>query len=190
MIISHRWQFVYLGPPKTASTTLHRWLSQPAFCESRWTPERQDQHSVTIPAACRHYFTFASLRDELDRTVSLWRHSQSPGELARGWTHPMDFREFVEEFQPYASWFFRAVPAELLAPVRLDAVVRFERLERDLVNLPPLAAAIAAAVAAGRRLEPLKHLNRTRHAPWATYYTPALREQVEYRVREAGGWSL
>ena len=33
MIISHRWRFVYIGPPKTASTALHHWLSQPAFCE-------------------------------------------------------------------------------------------------------------------------------------------------------------
>jgi hypothetical protein len=47
MIVSHRWRFVYIGPPKTASTALHHWLSQPAFCEKRWSPEPQDQHSIS-----------------------------------------------------------------------------------------------------------------------------------------------
>ena len=36
VIVSHRWRFVYIGLPKTASTALHHWLSQPAFCERRW----------------------------------------------------------------------------------------------------------------------------------------------------------
>jgi len=159
MIISHRWRFVYVGPPKTASTTLHHWLSQPAFCDQRWTPERQDQHSVVIPPEVQDYFTFASIRDPLDRAVSLWAHSQSPTSLAAGEVWPMGFEEFVLEFQPRASWFYRLSQAELLASVRLDGVIRFERLEKDLFRLPP----IAAAVGAGEMLEAVPCFNETSH---------------------------
>jgi hypothetical protein len=168
MIISHRWRFVYVGPPKTASTTLHHWLSQPTLCDQRWTPDRQDQHSVVIPAEVRDYFTFASIRDPLDRAVSLWAHSQSPASLAGGGVWPMSFEEFVLEFQPQASWFYRLSQAELLAPVRLDGVVRVERLEEDLRRLPP----IAAAGRAGEVLEPLPRFNETSHPPWERSCTP------------------
>ena len=61
------------------------------------------------------------------------------------------------EFQPQASWFYRLSQAELLSPVRLDAVVRVERLEEDLFGLPP----IAAAVGTGEVLEKVPKLNWT-----------------------------
>jgi len=177
MIISHRWRFVYVGPPKTASTTLHHWLSQPAFCDERWTPDRQDQHSVVIPPEVQDYFTFASVRDPLDRVISLWAHSQSPASLAGGWVWPMNFEEFVLEFQPQASWFYRLSQAELLAPVRLDAVVRFERLEQDLFRLPP----IVAAVGAGEVLEGVPWLNRTGRRPWEEQGTARLDQILAHR---------
>jgi len=177
VIISHRWRFVYVGPPKTASTTLHHWLSQPAFCDQRWTPERRDQHSVVIPPEVQHYFTFASVRDPLDRAVSLWAHSQSPASLAGGWVWPMSFEEFVLEFQPHASWFYRLSQAELLAPVRLDGVVRFERLEVDLLRLPP----IAAAVGAGEVVEGMPSLNSTKRQRWCRLETSRLAEVITSR---------
>jgi len=177
VIISHRWRFVYVGPPKTASTTLHHWLSQPAFCDERWTPEHQDQHSVVIPPEVQEYFTFASIRDPLDRAVSLWRHSQSPTSLAAGEAWPMSFEEFVLEFQPHASWFYRLSQAEMLASVRLDAVVRVERLEEDLLRLPP----IAKAVGAGEVLESVPWLNPTRCRRKREVCTTMLTKAIESR---------
>ncbi len=95
MIISHRCRFVYLGPPKAASTALHHWLSQPAFCDERWSPVKQDQHSILIPPGCEDYFTFASVRNPFDRCVSLWAHSQSVTSLAADDCWPMSFEEFL-----------------------------------------------------------------------------------------------
>jgi hypothetical protein len=182
VIISHRWRFVYVGPPKTASTTLHYWLSQPALCDERWKPERQDQHSVVIPPEVEDYFTFASIRDPLDRAVSLWAHSQGAASLAAGEAWPMGFEEFVLEFQPNASWFYRLSQAELLAPVRLDGVVRFERLEEDLFRLPP----IAAAVGAGEVLERVPWLNCTGHRRWREVGVVSAAEAIAGRWRVDG----
>ncbi len=74
---------------------------------------------------------------------------------------PMSFEEFVLVHQPRAGWFYSMSQSEFLAPLRLDALVRFESLEEDLLALPP----IAEAVRAGEELEPLAWLNRTRHRP-------------------------
>ena len=81
MIVSRKRRFIYIGPPKTATTTLHHWLSQPALCESRWDPKGQDQHRTDLPDGCEDYLIVVSIRNPLDRAVSLWRHSQSPMSL-------------------------------------------------------------------------------------------------------------
>jgi len=177
VIISHRWRFVYIGPPKTASTALHRWLSQPAFCPKRWEPDRQDQHSIQIPKEAQGYFIFASTRSPLDRAVSLWAHSQTQPSLMADDCYPMSFEEFVLEYQPRASWFYRMSQSALLAPVRLDGIVRFDRLEEDLPRLPPIAAALRA----GASLEPLPRLNETSHRPWRELCTPWLSDVITYR---------
>jgi len=177
VIISHRWRFVYIGPPKTASTALHHWLSQPAFCAERWTPDRRDQHSIQIPKAAEDYFTFASVRNPFDRAVSLWAHSQSQPSLLADDCYPMSFEEFVLEHQLRAGWFYSMSQSEFLAPVRLDGLVCFDRLEEDLHRLPPIAAALGA----GDPLEPLHRLNETRHPPWQELCTSRLVDAIVYR---------
>jgi len=90
---------------------------------------------------------------------------------------PVSFEEFVLEYQPRASWFYRLSQSELLAPVRLDAVVRFDRLEQALYRMPPIAAALEA----GHVLEPLPRLNETSHRPWQELCTPRLSNIIAYR---------
>lgn len=155
---------------------MHYWLSQPAFCERRWSPERQDQHSILIPPEAEGYFTFASVRNPFDRAVSLWAHSQSGSSFQADNTYPMAFDEFVLDYQPRATWFYRLSQSELLAPVRLDAVVRFDHLEEDLHQLPP----ITAAAQAGAVLEPLPQFNETSHPPWQEICTPELVARLVY----------
>lgn len=120
--------FVRVGPPKTASTTLDHWLPRPALCERRWSPERQDQHSILIPPQAESYFSFASVRNPFDRAVSLWAHSQSPRSFVADGTYPMSFEEFILEYQPQAIWFYRLSQSEMLAPIHLDTVVRVDHL--------------------------------------------------------------
>jgi len=122
---------------------------------------------------------FASVRNPFDRAVSLWAHSQTQPSLMADDCWPMSFEEFVLEYQPRASWFYRLSQSELLAPVRLDAMVRFDHLREDLHRLPPIAAALRA----GEVLEPLRWLNKTSHRPWRELYTASLAEMVGYRWR-------
>lgn len=82
----------------------------------------------------------------------------------------MSFEEFVLDYQPCATWFYRLSQSELLPPVRLDAVLRFDNLKQDLYRLPPIAAAIRRSEA----LEPLPWLNQTSHPPWQELCTPRL----------------
>jgi len=152
-------------------------LSQPAFCAKRWSPENLDQHSILIPEEAEGYFVFASVRNRFDRAVSLWAHSQTQPSLRADDCYPMSFQEFVPEYQPQATWFYRLSQSELLAPVRLDAVVRFDHLEEDLFGLLP----IATAVQTGKELEPLPRLNRTSHRPWQELCTSRLRAVIVYR---------
>ena len=99
MIVSCAYRFVLVTPPKTASTSLHTFLSQPPFCPQRWTPAIGDQHSAAIPEDGRDYLAVTCWRHPLDREISLWAHSQSPASRHHDQTEPMTFAEFVHDFQ-------------------------------------------------------------------------------------------
>ena len=139
-------------------------------------PDRQDQHPTLIPLKAADYFIFASTRNPFDRAVSLWSHSQSKSSLLADSSYPMSFAQFVLEYQPQATWFYRLSQSELLAPLRVDAVVRFDHLKEDLYRLP----SIAAAVRAGEVMEPLPWLNKTSHPPWQKLLAPLLADVIAY----------
>ncbi len=181
MIVSHASRFVFYAPPKTASSTLHEWLSQPAFCPDRYVATPSDeQHRMDAPTEAAEYFTFASIRHPLDRCVSLWAHSQRPSDRAPR----MGFREFVLSYQKHCIWWYRDSMSKIFRDVRIDAYVRFDRLEADLFSLPPVVACIAT----GQSLEPLPSLNGTTHPPWREVVTADLEAVI--RERWAEDWTL
>jgi len=144
MIVSHKYEFVYLAPPKTANRSLHSYLGQPAFVEPGTENRKGTMHVFEVPEEVRHYFTFASIRHPLDRTASLWAHSQTDISRKMQKTVTMGFEEFVLNFQfrEGTLWFSTKSQTELLQNVRLDGVVRFDHLEEDLARLPPIARAL------------------------------------------------
>lgn len=137
---------------------MHRWLRQPSLFDEAVdvdTSEGGGQHEHVVPQRCQGYYTFASVRDEEERVLSLWRMSRS--EAQRGEPTPlMTLREFVEwrvTAKPFYSW-----PLERYLPERLDTRLRFEHLEEDVRRLPfymPLRD----------RLELLPHVNRNPRNP-------------------------
>ncbi len=169
MIVSFLRQFVYLGPPKTASTSLHHWLSEPPLCETRWDSARGGQHDSAIPSDATAFFTFASVRNPYSRAVSLWRHSVKDGQHAKPPIPLMSFEEFIA-WMPTAPRFYRASQSEIIAGAKLDAVVKIERIE-DVIELPPIAPL-------RHQLPALPHLNRTGYDGWWNYYQPALAHAV------------
>jgi hypothetical protein len=175
MIVSFLRQFAYVGPPKTASTSLHEWLSQPLLCERLWNPKQGDQHESQVPPEARGFFTFASIRNPYSRAVSLWCHGLASGEMDRPPIPRFEFPEFVERL-PDAAKFYGASQTEWLSGIQLDAVLRIERIE-EILDLPPFSPLKNA-------LEPIPRLNFTEHEQWQRYYDRRLAEMIFRHFRE------
>jgi len=176
VLVSHKREFVYVAPPRTASTTLHRWLSQPPLCETRWSGDPAGQHNSKIPASASGFFTFASVRHPYARAVSLWAHSQAAPGRSQG-VPTIDFGQFVRDWLPTAVWFYSRGQAEYFDGLSLDGLVRAEHLEADLLGLRPIRAAIDE----GADLEPIPRLNTTGHPPSESVVTPELADKLAER---------
>lgn len=159
MLICHSRRWVYVGPPKTASTTLHQWLSQPALWDAA-SDEKLDgpdqQHLAEIPPGCREYLIVFSCRDEAERTRSLWRHHLAAAR--RGEHQLLSWPEFLRWRANQAGYFYGWDHQRYAHTAgRIDERIAFERLRRDALRLPFVAAA--------GELQPLPHLNVNRQAP-------------------------
>lgn len=183
MIISHARKFVYYGPPKTASTSLHYWLSQPTLCTEKWNPKKQDQHNTDISVDACDYFAFASVRHPLDRCVSLWSHSQSDASVRSG-VPIMSFEEFIRDYQEFAIKFYKDSQSEILRYVRVDGYVRFEQLKDDLFSMSPILSLRCRNI----WLEDLPHMNKTNHLPWKELICSEL--ELIIRDRWAEDWNI
>jgi hypothetical protein len=138
MIIHYARRWVYLGVPKTGSTTMHLLLSRPPFGGEDVYGMGNEQHRMEIPPGCDDYLTFATVRDPIARAMSLYRqfhkaHRDLPGGSS--------FPEFVacvlhgEEHRRRYGRFFCATQAEWLRGLRVDRVLRLEHLRDDLERL-------------------------------------------------------
>jgi hypothetical protein len=180
VIVSHKYKFIVLLPPKTASTSLHHFLSQPAFCEKRWDTSLKDQHAAMIPEGCEDYTTVTCWRNPLDRNISLWRHSQTQIAFQNDDSYPMDFDRFVKVYQPRAKLkFYRKSQAFWMNGIHFDVTWDFGDLRRDLMSFGPVVDAKKSC-----ELEPLQRMNQTEHDLWDTYYTPELEDIVNERFAE------
>lgn len=190
MIICHARRFVYLGPPKCASTSLHEWLSQPAFCERRFSLELDgDQHSMDVPECARGYFTFASVRNPFSRAVSAWRMNQRVADEykrcgAQPWPPLTTLCLADSSFAAYLGrlidlpWqHYRSTLCELLGANRLDAFVRTEEIDA-IYDLPPI-------VPIRHLLEPVPRRNECGSSKrWQEHYTPQLADIVRHHFAE------
>lgn len=173
MIISHRYRFVIVTPPKTGSTTLHNWFIREPFCDWEWEKleSKKGQHDSHIPEECKDYLIGFSWRWVLERNVSLWKHAQN--EVGK----QLSFEQYVKEFQPTCSKPFHTRSQESFLPLRVDYLFRVHRLDEDILNFPPvLQAAKEHSITT-----PIPKMNRTKHDFFLTYYTPELKRIVLQR---------
>lgn len=155
MVINRAKRWVYLGSPKTASTSLHQLLSAPPFGGER----TQSQHEMIVPEDCHDFFIFASVRNPYDRAASLWRHRlhdlyraayPKQGQLFCHVTSELaallPFQRFVHQIvnRHYDNPFFEWTVTEWLNlkpdflpnyEPRVDAVIHVETLAADLAAL-------------------------------------------------------
>ena len=179
MIVCDRYQFIYVGLPKTASTSLHHWLSQPGLCPVRWSSEKQDQHSTVIPVGKETYQILVSVRHPMERFVSLWKQFTSPSSVAKvPGCFVCDLYEFLLS-QPLLTDFFRFGQMEWVSRLpRVDGWLRCDTLEQDLARMPWYTVST----------EVLPRRNKTKHGKWQEIMTVA--EQLEIRRRWKEDWKI
>lgn len=128
-----KWRVV--TPPKTGATTLHHILSQPpiggVLSNEGATFHDMRQHDGTM---------IASVRNPLDRALSLWRHRRHEiGREENGPPAPEDeypFEAFLAEL-PDLTKFYSMTQSDFLRGLRIDALIRMERFEQDVRRLFP-----------------------------------------------------
>ena len=165
--------YVFIGVPRTASMSIASWLHVDHGGE--WYGSH---HETVVPAEHAHKFTFAVVRNPYERMASLWRYISTvfwpnadwrKSEEARQWQAngmvlDCDLETFVEwrVGQTDNRWWCQS---DLLAGVRLDALLRFEDFPGCLAVLP-----------FAESLDGLPHLGATERACLTAVQRAAIRE--------------
>jgi len=172
-------------PPKTASTSLHRFFSQKPFRDQIYKPQQEkNQHDMDIPDRCKKYGILTCWRDPLDRELSLWKHSQGKWERENG-VPKLTFEEFVRDWQPISPKpFFKDRQVDYLRRLpkwaKITCLFRFDKLGKQIPNCRPVRQAIKN----GFELEHLLNLNQTKHGSVEWHYTKELKEIVRERFAD------
>jgi hypothetical protein len=130
LIISHRHKFIYYPPSKTASSSICSFLA--SFGTETLGENR---HDCFLPEEYESYFTFASVRNPYHRAVSGWSYFEcvkNPNPVPK----PIEEWILTPWFKPMVDMLFFRPSKKGCIPLRLDAIVRVETLERDMSNLP------------------------------------------------------
>lgn len=137
MIISHSLRYVYIGPPKTASTAVHRWLKQDALFDRSKdvdTTASGHQHDYLVPEKALSYFKFATTRNYDEWLDSLWRQSRNDS-IDYPDKPLLDWKEFLIWRKTCDNAFYYRELEEYFAE-GVDQLVRMEHLAEDLRRLP------------------------------------------------------
>ena len=183
MVISDQHKSIYLGAPKTATTSLHRWLIEnawgwpcyrgygdPAAAVARWLAHRgphERQHHCVVWPQYRAYYTWTVWRDPIDRVASLYRHYLLDDQYA---PHA-PFADLVTPRSPDLDSFYWQTQSDWWRGTRLDAILPFHNLTRGLSTLAcPLPSAPLPITNVGR--------------PISIDVTPSLTRQIRHWAAE------
>lgn len=179
MIVHHEGRWIYLGIPKTASTTLHRFLPQHGGVA------HGVQHETEIPEAWREYRVFISVMNPFRRATALWRMWGKDVAKGAWWTEGFrpdivtDFRAFVDTFflhpaepdgRPVMEWSMTRWLEYAKLPVE-PGVLYAERLGAELLRTGIL-----------ERAEDVPVQNKSGNDAWWECYDDAL-------VRDVRAWA-
>jgi len=159
MIVNEKERWVYLGPPKTASTAMHDALQKEPWNGVQLDPG--NQHDMLPPDEYIDFFVFGTIRSPYERAVSLFWHYLRDVRRIRGimeglstraeWTtKPLPESEFsFEDYMrgvidlrlrviedPSAPFFTYTISDWLHDAMPLNAYIRQEHLVEDFSALP------------------------------------------------------
>lgn len=190
MIISHKYRYLFVEIPLTASWAIHHELLDCCAGESLLHKHASYPEflQVATPAE-QEYFVFATVRNPLDQAVSAYFKYRSnhkgaftdPGALKQGLVEKADLQRFRfvqdtgADFESYFQRYHRRTfdgMISLSAPY-LDFVIRYERLQQDFSEVLRLLGI------AQKRPVPLRNKTQARNADWRSYYTPVIIDQAK-----------
>jgi hypothetical protein len=191
MVISHKYRYLFIEIPLTASWAIRHELveyydGEPILHKHASYPEFE---RIASPAE-KEYFTFAAIRNPLDVAVSSYfklktNHKKAFTDsqaLELGLVDKSDVEKyhFIQEqdadFDTFFGRYFRRPYANMIdnSVPNLDFVIRFEDLQEGfsealrLLNLPQV------------RPIPVMNKTRSREANWQTYYGPVAVDQAKH----------
>ena len=180
MIVHHEGRWVYLGIPKTASTTLHRFL--PRFGAE---VHGDDQHATDIPEAWRDYRVIISVMNPYRRATALWRMWGKDTAKGAWWTEGYD-PAIVESFRAFVDTFFLDPPEPDSRPVMEWSMCRWLdyaalECEPEVLFAETLGEDLWRAGLLARR-EDVPVQNKSGNDAWRECYDEAL-------VRDVAAWA-
>lgn len=140
MIITHTHRFIYLGPPRTGSTSLTNFFKEHYGGEHfyrpeyDWAPHRfqtlsgKAQHQLILPVEYSDYLTVLSVRNPYTRFLSMYTFFKTRYQVSTVESY------FRHAEPPITEELDRQFPG--CAPMRIDCIVRLESLEADVNALP------------------------------------------------------
>ncbi len=159
MIVNEEEKWVYVAPPKTGSTTLHRELVRAPWNGRRLDPV--EQHEMMVPDSWQNFLILATVRCPYCRAVSLYWHYLRDIRALRckadgiedrdDWNkYPLPHDEYpferflemviagsLEEFEPHDFPFFLFPLRGWLAQLsRVDVTLHLENLNEEFNRLP------------------------------------------------------
>jgi len=190
MIISHKYKYLFIEIPHTASRSIQHELCQyyagePILHRHAAYPEfrkiaRQEELA---------FFVFAAVRNPMDEVVSRYHklitnHNTlftSPHALRGLQVEPLDWKRYKTihstggQFQDYFKKYFRYPYAGMLdlSAADLDFVVYFEHLQHDFAQL------LEKLKIQQERLLPITNITKRRKRDWREYYTPEIIPQAK-----------
>lgn len=157
MIINHEKKWVYIGPPKTSSTTMCYLLTDGTYQNNKWGKTLPDnfsgvldgkQHTPFPPEILdekyNDYFIFLTTRNPFERIISLWGHwkfgkNLEEPEIDKTNVELKDFLELIlsvrdgKNINIGGNGFFHFTLSEWVK--NYQAYVKIENIYNDLIKL-------------------------------------------------------
>jgi hypothetical protein len=156
MIVSYKYKFIYLAPPKTGTTTMKAVLFKHYAASISYVSKKHQKvvpvtdnprHSPHIPCECSDYFIFATVRNPYARFLSeycYWSARGAMGKLSfeeylcgrlKGWV-PRRCRPGNPHQHVMLAQHDDYLPPSGCIKYKVNAFVRVEHLESDFAQLP------------------------------------------------------
>jgi hypothetical protein len=144
MRVSEKAKLVYINPPRTGTTLIHRVMHE--FFDDVWYPKKGTWHNTVWNSNWQDYFIFISVRNPYTRAVSIWQRQTQYWKYRKDcwkkWLNngKISFEDLIlHPSEKVQNWWQWQVCSSFTKPIpRIDHVVHLEQLQEDLEKVPGL----------------------------------------------------